>query len=364
MKKANIDDDYFANDKNESGDKNSKQNLNSKKGKKKKGEDFLEYAVKNGIQVNIEYEDKSAKHQEKNYEHKGNKGKFTNNFEKDKKEEFQKPNYSENNYKKYPKPYHPYKKNYHGNKMRDLHKIGNNKFDLCNPHMPRSMNMHVPMYGSYMQGAGMGMVPPMKVANQCENEIRLKDNSDESILEFVKLYLSADNLNRDLYLRNRMDENGFIDVFDVANHKKLKYMGVTVEKLIEILKQNLDNSIIETRFDEERVSLRNREWDNIKDSLNNVTQIYEQKKIARKNAYHNSLNNMNYVGMQNNYFFNSVPNSSPDELQIKMMGNYPMMMGFPGYNAYHGYQYPMMANNYVVPSYNFEENETKPSQEN
>lgn len=361
MKKAKLDDDYFRDsEKTNSGEINSKQSLNSKKNKKKKGEDFLEYAVKNGIQVNFEYEDKSAKNQEKhNTETKGYKPKFNNNYEKTNKEEYYKPRYTENNYKKYTKPYPSYKKGFYGNKFRDLHKIGNNKFDLCNPHMPRSMNMHGPMYGSFMPGDGM--VPPMKIQNHNEDEIRLRDNSDESILEFLTFYLSLDNLNKDLYLRNRIDKNGFIDLVDVANHKKMKYMGVTFDKLSLLLQQNESHPVIETRFEEERVSLRNKDWENIKDTLTNVSHIYNQKKIAKKNAYFNAMNNMNYVGMHNNYFFNNFPGTD-----LEGMANYPSaVMGYPGYQAYHGYhQFPMVAGNYPVPSFSINDSETNLQENN
>jgi len=362
MKKAKIDDDYFnEKEKSEETEKNSKQNLNSKKGKKNKGEDFLEYAVKNGIQVNFEYEDKLVKNHDRNFDNREYRGKPTNNYEKSKRQDYNKPNYSEGTYKKYSKPYNSYKKPFYGNKMRDLHKMGNNKFDLCNPQMPRMMDMSTPMYGSYNSSGGD--MQPGIIQNQ-NDELRLRDTSDESILLFLTNYLSSDNLNRDLYLRNRIDENGFIDLVGVAEHKKLKFKGVTWEKLVEILKPNQDHPVIEVLFDEEKISLRNRNWDNIKETLLNVSEIYHQKKIAKKNAYLNPMNNMNYVGMQNNYFFNSIPTPNPEDFSMKMMGGYPMMMGFPGYQAYQGYQYPMMGMSFVNPSVNVNESQNYPEENN
>jgi hypothetical protein len=72
----------------------------------------------------------------------------------------------------------------------------------------------------------------------------------------------------------------------------------------------------------------------------------------------NAMNSMNYVGMQNNYFFNGIP-ANPEDMQMKMMtGNYPhMMMGYQGYQQ-GGYQYPMMGmNNHVPNNYTNSENQ-------
>ena len=52
MKDVKIDDSIFSGK-----DKKEEKKKHDKKGKKKKGIDFMEYASKNNIQVNIEYEE-------------------------------------------------------------------------------------------------------------------------------------------------------------------------------------------------------------------------------------------------------------------------------------------------------------------
>jgi hypothetical protein len=54
----NIDFDVFSKQPNE---KNNKKASNTKKGKTNKGQDFVEYAQKNGINYNIQYEEKDLK---------------------------------------------------------------------------------------------------------------------------------------------------------------------------------------------------------------------------------------------------------------------------------------------------------------
>merc|ERR1711976_901421 len=100
-------------------------------------------------------------------------------------------------------------------------KTGNNKFDMCNMHLPRMMNM-MPIYNPYtqngspqnympmpeMQGVPVqGAMPNMQMPF---NPVVLPEfnsgSDDKALSEFLEVYLSLDNLNQDLYLRNRINE--------------------------------------------------------------------------------------------------------------------------------------------------------------
>merc|ERR1712170_327609 len=132
MQNVKVDDDMYRDD-----SKNVKREKQDKKSKKNRGEDFHDYAKKNDIQLNLEYEDKlNVKSEkkglnEKPYENK--KGKFQGN-----------KNYDDGNKK--------YKGNYYKNKggfKKNHFKTGNNKFDLCNMHLPKMMTMLQPIYNPY-----------------------------------------------------------------------------------------------------------------------------------------------------------------------------------------------------------------------
>lgn len=329
MKGVKLDDNIFT-----SKDKANEAQSSQKQGKKQKknrGEDFLDYANKNGIQLNLEYEDKANTRMEKkgsNYQSSKPKGKFQG--EKEGKGQGGKPSYQEGGkkYKGYSGGYSSYKKPYHGPK-RSHFKTGNNKFDLCNMHLPKMMHMMQPIYNPFS-----GMMPqymPQMVPgyfNQPLNHLalpELHDNSDKSISDFLEIYLSLDNLNQDLYLRNRIDENGFIEASEIANHNKLRNK-VTVDKLMTIFKDNT-NPVVEAQVTEEGLLLRNRDFDNIKDKLLTFDQIQQQRKMQKAQQYMNAnpMNTLNYVSMQNNYFFNSV-HSMPH--QDPMAGMSGMHMGY------------------------------------
>lgn len=308
MKNVQIDDSAFTSDKTQ--DKSNDKDK-SKKNKKKKGEDFLDYASKNGIQVNLQYEDKAEfkkpqieKPKDKFYPKKEEKTDTTNP-----KKTYQK------------KPYNPtsnYNSNYNAKPYKQKFRTGNNKFDLAN----MGMGGMSPMYNPYMmQGMltpgmqnfpmqNMPLYSPQAQQSTLLNPTpQLNDNSDKSIIEYLEYYFSFENLNKDSFIRNKLDENGFLDADLIVNFNKMKRQGVSMEKLKELLGDNT-NLIIETGLLDGKFVLRNRDWDNIKDKL--VPREFLQQQKRQK--YNNT---MNYVNMQNNYFF-----TNPNE----MLNQFPMMV--------------------------------------
>jgi len=94
--------------------------------------------------------------------------------------------------------------------------------------------------------------------------------------------------------------------------------------------------------------LRNRDWDNLQDQLVSKESIFQQRKIRQQNvpqqyqypSYPNPNSTLNYVTLQNNYFF---ANGVPQQGMNMPMGN-PMyqQQAFPGYPmVYHNQQTDM-----------------------
>jgi len=181
------------------------------------------------------------------------------------------------------------------------------------------MTMMPPQYNPYVMQQKLPSQNLHYNKTGFDSGINLTDASDQSILAFLEQYLGLENLNKDMYLRNRIDEHGFIDCDEIANHNKFKRLGITLDKLVEVLNENVEHPLIEANITvNEKVVVRNREWDQIKEKLLSKEQIFQQKKIQQsKLNMNNQMNynpymthpgmNMNYVTLQNNYFFTGMP---------------------------------------------------------
>jgi len=202
------------------------------------------------------------------------------------------------------------------------------------------------MYNPYM----FNQNKPQQYTEQVDvNEHLLKEGSNEGILQYLENFLSLENMNKDLYLRNRLDSEGYISIRDLANFNKLKRNGITGEKVEELVKSN-ENPVIECASlssgsgKNNELFVRNREWEGVKEQLLSKEQIYQQNKQAKK--YNNTLN---YVSLQNNYFINTVPHGTYPNSEMMMnpqMGQ--MQMGYPGMYVMpmQGYQPMHMPMNY------------------
>ncbi len=163
--------------------------------------------------------------------------------------------------------------------------------------------------------------------------INEEDNSEKSISECLEYYFSEENLNKDFYIRSRMNQDGFIDAYEIVNFNKMKNRGVTVEKIEDIVKTNT-GSIIEYAVSEGRLYLRNRDWESFRERLTPVEALQMQKKFGKKPQMYN------YVNMQNNYF-----------LQMPHM----YMQGYPGIDPQMFGQPNMMANS-MMQQYGYNSN--------
>ncbi len=255
MKDVKIDDSVFSGE-HKKGDKKK----HDKKNSKKKGIDFMEYASKNNIQVNIEYEEDKF---EKNKNYHDNKNKNYNNNNNNKKYDNKGKNYNKKGFNK----------NNNNNQNRP-YKFGGNKFDSFN----QKPNFENHFY----------QVP--------------KFNNDTEIKNFIENLFNENTLNKDLYLRNRLNDKGQILVYDLEKYTALKKNNVDSNKIIDLLKESNNLEISE---------IDGKKYINVKNysqlNLLTIEQINENKNKMKMNRLQNMYPNQmgfnpygfNYGQMQN-----------------------------------------------------------------
>ena len=188
MKNLKFDDSAFT----KKTDNKKKEKKEEKKSKKSKGQDFLDYASKNNIQINIEYEEDKIQEKRKQFNEKNKKF----NGDKQGGRYQRKPNegYNGNKYNNRNQGYRQQK--------RPPFKFGGNKFDACN-----------------MQKTPYEMQYQENVYVQKHTPILTEDND---ILAFVEDMFTTTSLNKDIYLRKHLSENGEIDINDIVNYYTIK----------------------------------------------------------------------------------------------------------------------------------------------
>ena len=130
------------------------------------------------------------------------------------------------------------------------------------------------------------------------------------------------NLNKDLYIRYRLNDNGQILVNDLINYNVLKKNNITAQKIKDLIQdnQNLEYSEVENK---EYITVKN--FKNMK--LNTIDQINATKNQYKMRMQQNMFPNYmgfspfpyNYIYMQNNYFIPS--NSFNPNQQIQQNQN-------------------------------------------
>ena len=284
MKGIKIVDSDFSNE-----PKAKKQNKKLKnpedKKNKKKGQDFLDYANKNNIQINIEYEENKFQ-----LKKKGNK----NLGEKD------------------------------GNKFYDNKKQNNDNSKKYHVYIPKSKRQHPYNFYSGNKFDNFGHRPLQPKANTYPYPLpKPKLDKNEEILAFLEEMFSEKNLNKDTYIRNRL-KDGKILVDDIANYNEIKKNNINAEKILEIIK---DSQNLECVNEENKNYIKIKNIDNLK--LLTLEQIIESKKAARMKKmqyypqYQYPFPGYNYISFQNNVFiypgYNNYPQGSympaPENIQ-------------------------------------------------
>ena len=264
MKGIKIDDSDF-NKKDSKTKKAGKKSKNPEdKKNKKKGQDFIDYANKNNIQINIEYEENKFQSKKK-----GNK-----NFgEKD------------------------------GNKLYDNKKQNSNNLKVqAHAFVPKSKRQQPYNYysGNKFDNFGQRPFQPKTNTNPLPNKRKLEKN--EEILAFLEEIFAEKNLNKDTYIRNRL-KDGKILIDDMANYNDIKRNNINVEKILEIIK---DSQNLECVNEENKNYIKIKNFDNLK--LLTLEQIIENKKAAKMKRmqffpqYQYPFHGYNYISFENNFF--------------------------------------------------------------
>lgn len=231
---------------------------------KKKGQDFLDYANKNNIQINFEYEENKYQLKKTDDPKMGEKSnKYTDK-----------------------KPFNKNRQNKYWQQKKP--KMSGNKFDI-------------------------GMKPyPHYNYQQQQNLVQLND--DKQIVEYLEKIFSEENLNKDLYLRNRI-ENGKILVDNVAKYNSFKNSKIEPQKIIDLAKTIKNLEILE---EEGKNYIKIKDFDETK--LKTKEQIYESRKGQKmaKMQYNNGGNQQfsHLINFQNNFIFYN-------NLQAPFNGYYP-----------------------------------------
>ncbi len=262
MKDVKIDDSVFTGE-----HKKSDKKKHDKKNSKKKGIDFMEYANQNNIQVNIEYEEDKYEKNKKYYDN--NNKKYNNN----------------NNNKKYDnkgKYYNKkgYNKNNNNNNQNRPHKFGGNKFD--------SINQKTYFENQFYQTP--------------------KFNNDDEIKSFIENLFTENTLNKNLYLRYRLNDKGNFLVYDLEQYTALKKNNVNFNKIIDLLKDSNNLEIVEID-DEKYIHVKNYSQLN----LLTIEEINNNKMNMKMNRW---LQNMNQNQMGFNpygFYYGQMQNFMPNQ---------------------------------------------------
>ena len=256
MKGLKISDSDFANKPNTKKTNKKLKNPDDKK-TKKKGQDFLDYANKNNIQINLEYE-------ENKYQ-----------FKKNENQKFG----DKNGNKYYEKK--PFNKGAYKNENRQLQKqkYSGNKFDNYGQRQPQQ---------NYYQ----------------RQAPKLVENNE--ILEYLENLFSEENLNKDTYIRNRLKEDKIL-LNEVTAYNDIKRNNIDSQKIIDIIK---DSKNLECVNEDNKDYIKIKNFDKLK--LFTIEEIIQNKKAMRmpKMPYMPMGGPQfypPYIAMQNNYYITNQP---------------------------------------------------------
>ncbi len=267
IKEVKIDNSVFS-----GSQKKDKKKKHDKKNSKKKGIDFMEYANKNNIQVNLEYEE--DKYENNNYHNDDRK--YNNN----KKYDNRNKNY--NNKRGGYKNNSNNNNNYNNNQNRGF-KFGGNKFDFINQ---KNFENHFYQFPTF------------------------KD--DNEIKDYIENLFSEQTLNKDLYLRYRINDKGQILINDLANYTSLNKNNIDSNKIIDLMK---DSNKLEKCEIEGKNYLTIKNFSELKlltiDEINeNKKQMKNQRK-QQQYIYQNQMASMYGMGINDNKMPNFIFHLDP-----------------------------------------------------
>lgn len=107
---------------------------------------------------------------------------------------------------------------------------------------------------------------PITNPNQSNSE------QEESIIGILDYYFSYNNLNKDYYIRSKMDEDGWLNANYILTFNKMKQRDIDLNKLKEVLSTS-HSDIIETKTINGDLNLRNKDWDSFKNNLTGLKDL-------------------------------------------------------------------------------------------
>ena len=121
-------------------------------------------------------------------------------------------------------------------------------------------------------------------------------------VEVLEKYLSLKNLNKDINLRENMnEENGNVPIEFILNLEKIKSMQLTQERICELIdKEGSDK--IEHISDGNNTYLRPKNFEEIKNKLKSIEEIKQNQKQKNMNVNQTQQPNMQY-GYPPMYFY-------------------------------------------------------------
>ena len=258
MKGLKISDSDFTNKPNTKKTNKKFKNPDDKK-TKKKGQDFLDYANKNNIQINLEYE-------ENKYQFKKNQNqKFG---DKNGNKYYEKKPFNKGEYK-------------NENRQPQKQKYSGNKFDNYGQRQPQQ---------NYYQRPAPKLV------------------ENNEILEYLEKLFSEENLNKDTYIRNRLKEDKIL-LNEVTAYNDIKRNNIDSQKIKDIIK---DSKNLECVNEDNKDYIKIKNFDKLK--LFTIEEIIQNKKAMRmpKMPYMPMGGQQfypppPYIAMQNNYFITNQP---------------------------------------------------------
>ncbi len=146
-----------------------------------------------------------------------------------------------------------------------------------NPQQMQQMNPQMQMHPN--QFYGMQGMPMMNLNNnqQFEDSKAL----EKFIIDSIEYYFSEINLNKDYYFRSKLDNEGFINLLEISQFNKMKMKGITSIQMKGVVCE-YESEIFDSRTTVEGfVYLRNKKWEEIKDSLTPIEKL-EENMIAKK----------------------------------------------------------------------------------
>lgn len=174
------------------------------------------------------------------------------------------------------------KPHYNNNYKKNFNNYGNNDHFNKNSHHFTNKFDNINAFNGQMGGFQYGnpMINPMinsELMQLNNNQIQFSTNQEEDvssetldrvILESISYYFSEENLNKDLYMRKLMDENGYVDINQVAGFNRMQKHRVSAERIADVLSSN--NSDIEINTSGKNILLRNKDWSNLKNVSNKL----------------------------------------------------------------------------------------------